>query len=344
MYFNKWFIIMNKNVIKFMFLVVFLKGANFIFADEIPEAVRQAARDVVHVRLKKSDGFFSDSYSDHGFVVRDQTTGRPFLITSYSVSGSKPNPSDISFSTHEGKQLKIKKRLSYSKKLNLVLFELENYEGSGLKLAKHPIHSGTSSYIVGPKKQIKGTSFHFPKHKVLAFITDPNISVLRSIGFDLPILNNTGEIIGMHSARINGNMRGYDVALKSFYLDKFMSDNPKRKWSDSIPVLPRLYLLDNPFLSRTGFSQLQQSANLGSANAQNMLRRLDKGIKYKGAGFSFNSSMVLLSLAMLNDSSQPLSLLDTFFANAIVVLGGAFAVNQCSDVFRHIRNKVSLHK
>ena len=328
--------------IKFLFFAFLIHSVSSVEASTssaVLEAINRGVKDVVMIDFNK---FFGS-----GFVVRDQVTGKPILFTAYHVvKGFKPDLSEISVFTIRDKQLKIKRLLSYSKKLDLVLFELETYEGLGLKLAKHPIYDKASVYVLGysgykttQQEQVRGTSFHLPTHKTLTFITGSGGYVSGGMSGS-PVLNSDGEVIGIYS-KFN-RIYEYSMALKVFYLDKFMSEPvPPTKWFTSHSIPPLLYLRSNPFFSKTVFSQLQQLVDSGSVDAQNMLVRLHKGILLEaGIGVLTGSMALMILFNTVNSDFNIHSFLNfTSFA-----LSSAFSVNQCSKVFRYVRSKISIRQ
>ena len=343
---SKWIgqrqiIIISKIFIFLIFSISFVGADTFVTANKV---FHKAEKDVVEISITIRNKRFVGS----GFVVRDQATDRPVLVTAYHVvKGFKPDLSNISVSTKGENSLKIKKILSHSRKLDLILFELESYEGSGLKLAKHPVYDKASIYTVGypgfrltqDAKLVPGTSFHRPAHKTLAIITSLLNSALDGMSGS-PILNSNGEVIGVFLS--THRMYGYHRALKSFYLDQFMSEPmPQRKWltSHSIPAL--LYLRRNPFVSKTVLSQLQQLADAGSFDAQNMLSRMEKSVL-----FDAKSGVLLGSLALMNlylgTFMLDFNTLVSFFSYATFVLAGTTSAPRCSRAFRYVRNKASL--
>ena len=330
-------------IIKFFIFLIF--SVSFVEAETSLTANKvfhKAKKDVVKISRTSRNKVFGGT----GFVVRDQATGKPVLFTAYHVvQGFKPDLSNISVSTRRENSLKIKKILSYSKKLDLILFELESYAGSGLKLAKQPVYDRALMYIVGypsdPSRleSVKGTSFHLPRHRTLAYITSLNGYNFEGTSGG-PILNSDGEVIGINLQE--NRVYEYMAGLKSSYLNQFMSEPmPQRKWLSSNSIIPSaLYLRENPFLSKTVFSQLQQLADTGSVEAQNMLSRLNQGILFDAQIGTLVGSLALMNLFVV--TFLDVNTVTVFLNYAGFVLSSALSVKRCSDVFRHIRNKASL--
>ena len=308
--------------------------------DEVPEPIQRAVKDIVQIRKVSNNRHIGS-----GFIIR-KARGRPILVTYRGVSLFDRDLSDVSVFTGEGKRLKIKTMLSDSAALNFALFELESYEGSGLKLAKHSAYSGTSAYTVNlregvPQSVIKGLVVTPPEHKILSVIYD-DVNILSLLGTQGgPILNDAGEVIGTTGKwKANSLAYRYGVSLKSSYLDEFII--PDTTGSLDLRISKPVFMTPL-FLSKAFFSQLKKLADLGSVEAQNMLVKLDRRAVYDGVSAVVNGSIAFVILALLNgEHLDSFSSLKSFLLGAGLVLGTSNSVSSCSAVFRHIRNRVSV--
>ena len=322
-----------------------------------PSAVLEAANSIVFINHKHGSG--------SGFIIKDESD-RTFVVTAYHVVQEvigKPDrltlltpedgvqssiivigkPDHLTLLTPDRKQIKIKQVYSYSKILDTVFLEVENYEGKGLTFA-HPSSYGsgdvfTLGSFIDQIRSIRGVDFNNPSHrKTLNVITEENISNLRGFSGG-PALNAKGEVIGMMS----GGNRFYNYAdvIKGSHI-KNLLESPKGKTS-AVNTLPYYYsyrvnqaLRGNYFLDRSNFLRLDALAQTRSAEAQKTLTRLDIG-QFIKLGISFY--LLNMFAVGIESLSQAEGVGNLAYYSAYTFGSGYFSFDFCRKAFSHFRNK-----
>ena len=242
----------------------------------MPEKVRQSETDIVIIYDLHERG--------SGFVVRDKKRNRFLLVTAWHVMVNRlKNPKYMKIK-HETEELKIKEILTYSEKYDVFIGVLENYKGRGLTLANSPNYNSNEMYMLGfPNGRFAthdGQGIDMESTPYFRVVTDTEKNLKGGSGS--PILNNEGEVIGIHQYGDSIHISG---ALKSEYFKDllFGTNTSKTEWEQAGFVviekpfkeaikdikIPEYYeALYSPFSIEDNLPRLKQIADNGSPAAQ----------------------------------------------------------------------------
>ena len=242
----------------------------------MPKKVQQSETDIVIIYGPHGNG--------SGFVVRDKKRNRFLLVTAWHVMEQTLKKPEHMKIEHETEELKIKEILTYSEKYDVFIGVLENYTGRGLTFAHSPNYNSNEMYILGfPHGRFathdgQGIDLESTSYFKIVTNTEKNLKG----GSGSPILNNEGEVIGIHQ---NGNSIHISGALKSEYFKDllFGTNTSKTEWEQAGFVviekpfkeaikdikIPEYYeALYSPFSIEDNLPRLKQIADNGSPVAQ----------------------------------------------------------------------------
>ena len=329
---------MNKYQIILFFLV--FNASLKVWADSDsknnpPQAVREAMQDMMFVSSEYGEG--------SGFVIRDDKN-RAVLVTAYHVVREViGKPDQITVKDVHRKKLRVKKVLSYSKRMDIAFLELEHYDRKGLKMADSYFDENGGIFVLGAfwneLHLTKGIHFNSLSKKFFNIITDEDFYSMRGFSGG-PVLNEHGEVMGM---LFNGHIfYRFMNAGKAAYMEKLLK-SPKNKNSAVNQIPYNLYNVQyvigrsNAFFNKLNFQRLQAMSNEGSFNAQETLKRLDMGQLIKlGVGFSALGWFALGTIGLL----QAETLEGMLWFVPQTAFFGYISYNYCSDVFTHFKIKL----
>ena len=244
----------------------------------MPKKVRQSKTNIVIIYDSQGQG--------SGFVVRDKKRNRFLLVTAWHVMEQTLKKPEHMKIEHETEELKIKEILTYSEKYDVFIGVLENYKGRGLTLAHSPDYNSNEMYILGfPHGRFathdgQGIDLESTPYFKIVTNTEKNLKG----GSGSPILNNEGEVIGIHQ---NGNSIHISGALKSEYFKDllFGINTPQTEWEQAgfvviekpfkeaikdikIPEYYEAFKRSSPFSIKDNLPRLKQIADNGSPAAQ----------------------------------------------------------------------------
>ena len=327
------------NKYQLIFLLVFnasLKvwGGDSDLKNNPPQAVMEALSSVVFVS--------SDYGGGSGFVIRDDKN-RAVLVTAYHVVREViGKPDQITLKDVHQKSLKVKKVISYSKRLDTVFLELENYNGQSLKLSDSHLDNGGNIFVLGAflgqTHLTQGVGFNNSSRSFFNIMTDENFYRMKGFSGG-PVLNERGEVMGL----IFGGHLFYqylDVSKSASMKKLLQSSKNKNSIVNLIPY--NLYYIrytvkGNDFVKKSNFERLQVLSDKGSVNAQKTLKRLDMGAFIKlGVSMYFIPSLAVGAVGMLQAETLGDSLR---FVPTTAFLGYLY-LNYCAESFIHFKNKI----
>ena len=321
-----------------VFNIPFIARSADSLKNNLPSVVLRAQQNVVSV--------LSEYGAGSGFIIRDDKN-RAVLVTAYHViRESMEKLGSIEVEDYSNQKLKIKRILSYSKMLDTVFLELENYDRKGLSFASSSSYDYERIFILGafggdPFMDLfphtTGVSFDAPAKKTFNIMMDTNFYRMKGFSGG-PALNKDGEIIGMLSG---GHLfYQYMYVIKSSSM-KNLLEFPKNKNSAVNRVHYLLHnvsqgLGNNGFLNRDRLLRLKDMADEGSENARKTLHRLDIGQFIKlGASIYFLNMFALGTFGLLHAEGPA----NAVFYSVYSLFFGSMSVNFCARAFTHFRNK-----
>lgn len=299
-----------------------------------PRVVMKAMQDVAFVSSEYGEG--------SGFVIRDDRN-RAVLVTAYHVVREViGKPDQITVEDAHQKNLRVKKVLSYSKRMDTVFLELESYGRQGLKLADSHFDESGRVFVLGAfldqLRFTNGFDFNSSSKDFFNIITDEDFYSMSGFSGG-PVLNERGEVMGM---LFKGHkFYRYIYVVKSSYMKKLLrSSKNKNSAVNKMPYnlynVQHLFFMSNAFLNKSNFRRLQTISNEGSANAQKTLKRLDAGQFIKLGVSVYFLGGASLGMAGLLQAETPV---DFLLLAPLTASFGYLYFNYCADAFTHFMNK-----